>query len=161
MNDNKRHLTRKSGPGSGVAKSAGASDPQQVRADELTSIASQHLERGRFIEALETVLPALLAQRETPAAKAVFIGCFRHCRFSRDVPELRAVVARAVSQAWGRFDEFSAGATNLAKHGPQIAAAIARVAKAWPRLLNGDDLWTAAQRTAICSDPLLLALMEA
>ena len=160
VNDNKRHATRKSGPGSGAPKSARASDPQQVRTDELTSIASQHLERGRFIEALETVLQAL-AQRETPAAKAVFIGCFRHCRFSGDVPELRAVVARAVSQAWGRFDEFSAGATNLAKHGPQIAAAIARVAKAWPNLLNGDDLWTAAQRTAICSDPLLLALMEA
>jgi hypothetical protein len=160
VNDNKRHATRKSGPGSGVPKSARAGDPQEIRADELTSFASQHLERGRFIEALETVLQAL-AQRETPAAKAIFIGCFRHCRFSGDVPELRAVVARAVSQAWGRFDEFSAGATNLAKHGPQIAGAIARVAKAWPTLLNGDDLWTAAQRTAICSDPLLLALMEA
>jgi SAM-dependent methyltransferase len=150
---------RKSGPGIGRSKPGRGRDPQAVRADELANLARAQLERGDVLAALKTVWEAL-AQRETPDAKAVFIGCFRRFRFTGDAPELRGVVARAVSEAWSRFEEFSAAATDLAKRSPPIAAAVARTAKAWPVLLSGDELWSAAQRTAICSDPLLLALMD-
>src|SRR5262249_55825161 len=51
-------------------------------------------------------------------------------------------------------------ATDLAKHDATIAQCVARVAQAWPRRLAGDELWTASERTAICADPLLRALME-
>jgi hypothetical protein len=110
MND-KRRAARKSGADLGKPKSASVHDPQAARVDELASVAREYLERGNVIDALQTVWQAL-AQRETPDAKAIFIGCFRQLRFSADAPEMRGVVARAVSESWGRIDEFSTAATD-------------------------------------------------
>ena len=90
----------------------------------------------------------------------MFVECLRRFRFTADMPELRGAVARAVSDAWARLDDFNAAATDLAKHGAALAQCVARVVQAWPRRLAGDELWTPAERAAICADPLLRALME-
>ncbi len=76
------------------------------------------------------------------------------------MPELRGAVARAVTDPWARLDDFNAAATDLAKHSAALAQCVARVVKAWPRRLAGDELWTHSERAAICADPLLRALME-
>jgi SAM-dependent methyltransferase len=76
------------------------------------------------------------------------------------MPELRAAVARAVVDAWGRLDAFNASATDLAKRSPALAQCLGRVMAAWPQRLSGDALWTQAERAAICADPLLRTLME-
>src|SRR3954467_5427062 len=124
-------------------------DPQAIQADELANSARALLERGDAVGALKTVWQAL-ALRETPDAKAVFIGCFRRIRFSGDAPEMRGPVARAVAEGWALFEDFSAAATDLAKRAPPIAAAIARVNAAAPRLLNRDELWSAGEQAATC-----------
>src|SRR5262249_9990789 len=73
----------------------------------------------------------------------------------------RGAVARAVTDAWARLDDFNAAATDLAKHSAALAQSVARGVRAWPRRLNGDELWTPSERAAICADPLLRALMGA
>jgi tetratricopeptide (TPR) repeat protein/2-polyprenyl-3-methyl-5-hydroxy-6-metoxy-1,4-benzoquinol methylase len=132
-------------------------DPDYV--DALCNLAKAYIASGDIPQALQSVLQAL-ARRETPDAKATFIDCLRRLRFTTDTPHLRSIVARAVSEAWSRLDAFSAAATDLAKRSPFIADCIDRTAQAWPTRLAGDDLWPASQRTAICTDPLLRALME-
>src|SRR5262245_34429594 len=127
--------------------------------DVLTNLAKAYVADKDTVQALRTIWRAL-AISETQDAKAVFVECLRRFRFTADMPELRGAVARAVTDAWARLDDFNAAATDLAKHDAAIAQCVARVVQAWPRRLTGDELWTASERAAICADPLLRALME-
>jgi SAM-dependent methyltransferase/tetratricopeptide (TPR) repeat protein len=127
--------------------------------DVLTNLAKAYVAAEDILQALQTTWRAL-AISETQDAKAVFVECLRRFRFTADMPELRGAVARAVSDAWARLDDFNAAATDLAKHDAALAQCVARAVQAWPRRLAGDELWTASERTAICADPLLRALME-
>jgi tetratricopeptide (TPR) repeat protein len=127
--------------------------------DVLTNLAKAYLAAEDILQALQTTWRAL-AISETQDAKAVFVECLRRFRFAADMPELRGAVARAVTDAWARLDDFNAAATDLAKHDAALAQSVARVVQAWPRRLAGDELWSASERAAICADPLLRALME-
>ncbi len=127
--------------------------------DVLTNLAKAYVAAEDILQALQTTWRALSIS-ETQDAKAVFVECLRRFRFTADMPELRGAVARAVSDAWARLDDFNAAATDLAKHDAALAQCVARVAHAWPRRLAGDDLWSPSERAAICADPLLRALME-
>lgn len=131
--------------------------PDSVEA--LTNLAKAYVAAEDILQALQTVWRAL-AISETQDAKAVFVECLRRFRFTADMPELRGAVARAVTDAWARLDDFNAAATDLAKHSAVLAQCVARVAQAWPRRLTGDQLWTAPERAEICVDPLLRAIME-
>jgi tetratricopeptide (TPR) repeat protein/SAM-dependent methyltransferase len=131
--------------------------PDSVEA--LTNLAKAYVAAEDILQALQTTWRAL-AISETQDAKAVFVECLRRFRFTADMPELRGAVARAVTDAWARLDDFNAAATDLAKHGAALARCAARVVQAWPRRLNGDELWTASERAEICADPLLRAIME-
>src|SRR5262245_6862999 len=127
--------------------------------DVLTNLAKAYVAAEDILQALQTTWRAL-AISETQDAKAVFVECLRRFRFTADMPELRGAVARAVSDAWARLDDFNAAATDLAKHDATLAQCVTRVAQAWPRRVKGDELWTPVERSAICADPLLRALME-
>jgi len=127
--------------------------------DVLTNLAKAYVAAEDILQALQTTWRAL-AISETQDAKAVFVECLRRFRFTADMPELRGAVARAVTDAWARLDDFNAAATDLAKHSAALAQCVARVAEAWPRRLTGDALWTPSEQAAICADPLLRALME-
>jgi tetratricopeptide (TPR) repeat protein/SAM-dependent methyltransferase len=127
--------------------------------DVLTNLAKAYVAAEDILQALQTTWRAL-AISETQDAKAVFVECLRRFRFTADMPELRGAVARAVTDAWARLDDFNAAATDLAKHGAVLAQCGTRVAQAWPRRVTGDELWTPVERSAICADPLLRALME-
>jgi tetratricopeptide (TPR) repeat protein/SAM-dependent methyltransferase len=127
--------------------------------DVLTNLAKAHVAAEDILQALQTTWRAL-AISETQDAKAVFVECLRRFRFTADMPELRGAVARAVTDAWARLDDFNAAATDLAKHSAALAHCVARVVQAWPRRLAGDALWTPTEQAAICADPLLRALME-
>ena len=131
--------------------------PDSVEA--LTNLAKAYVAAEDILPALQTIWRAL-AISETQDAKSVFVECLRRFRFTADMPELRGTVARAVTDAWVRLDDFNAAATDLAKHRAAIAQCVARVVQAWPRRLAGDALWTAAERADICADPLLRAIME-
>jgi tetratricopeptide (TPR) repeat protein/SAM-dependent methyltransferase len=127
--------------------------------DVLTNLAKAYVAAEDTLQALQTTWRAL-AISETQDAKAVFVECLRRFRFVADMPELRGAVARAVTDAWGRLDDFNAAATDLAKHSAALAQCVARVVRAWPQRLAGEELWTSSERAAICADPLLRALME-
>src|SRR5262249_41168430 len=127
--------------------------------EPLTNLAKAHATADDTVEAMQTIWRAL-AISETDDAKAVFVECLRRFRFTADMPELRGAVARAVTDAWARLDDFNAAATDLAKHGAALAQCVARVVRAWPRPLAGDELWSASERKAICADPLVRAIME-
>ncbi len=83
--------------------------------DVLTNLAKAYVAAEDILQALQTTWRAL-AISETQDAKAVFVECLRRFRFTADMPELRGAVARAVSDAWARLDDFNAAATDLAKH---------------------------------------------
>ncbi|MEA2902857.1 MAG: hypothetical protein QOI12_244 [Alphaproteobacteria bacterium] len=127
--------------------------------DALTNLAKAQIATGDIRAALETVWRGL-ALRETQNAKLVFIECLKRFRFTEDMQHFHGTVARAVSEAWARLDEFNRPATALAKQSPPLAACIARVETAWPQRLAGDDFWSGSERAAICGDPLLRALLE-
>ena len=131
-------------------------DPRSAIA--LTNLARASLMDGDVGQALEMVWRAL-AIEETDDAKVLFIECLRQIKFTVDAPELRGLVARAVSECWQRLDDFSRAATDLTKVCSPLAAAVARVAAAWPQRLVGEELWAATEQVAICADPLLHALL--
>jgi hypothetical protein len=159
MNRQSRRAGRNSGKTASSSASGRAHEAQPDYVDALCNLARAHLARGDIEQALQTIWQAL-AQRETPDAKAIFIGCFSRFRFAGDAPELRGVVARAMSETWSNINDFSTAACDLAKRSPPIASCLDRVAKAWPTRLTGHDLWSAAQQSSICGDPLLLALLQ-
>jgi tetratricopeptide (TPR) repeat protein/SAM-dependent methyltransferase len=125
----------------------------------LTNLAKAYMAAEDILQALQTIWRAL-AMSETQDAKAVFVECLRRFRFTADMPELRGAVARALTDAWARLDDFNAAATDLAKHSAALAQCVAQVGKVWPRRLAGDALWASSEQAAICADPLLRALME-
>jgi 2-polyprenyl-3-methyl-5-hydroxy-6-metoxy-1,4-benzoquinol methylase len=80
-------------------------------------------------------------------------------RFTSDYPEIRKLVARALSEPWVRAKSLAVPAAELAKRGPAIADCISPIGKAWPQPLSGHRLWSPSQRSTICRDPLLRALL--
>ena len=134
-----------------------ATAPDSV--EVLTNLAKAYVAAEDILQAQQTIWRAL-AISETQDAKAVFVECLRRMRYSADIAELRGAVARAVTNAWARLDDFNAAATDLAKHHATITQCVARVMQAWPRRLAGDALWTLSEQAAIYADPLLRALME-
>jgi SAM-dependent methyltransferase/tetratricopeptide (TPR) repeat protein len=126
--------------------------------DALNSF-GQLLMETRNLEGALTVLTRALSIRETERTKAMFVSCLRGMRHVPDVPGLRGVVVRAMSEPWARPAEVAYAAASLIRSG--IAGqCIERAAAAWPRRLTERDLFVPPGIAAIAKDQLLRVTLE-
>jgi SAM-dependent methyltransferase/Flp pilus assembly protein TadD len=150
---------------------------QQGRLDEAIAHLRRAVEiKPDFLEALDNLARTLLAAGHASQAmqaacraiaigptgetKKVFVDCLRHAAFPADEPDLQRIVLQAVTERWARPDRLIGPAAALAKRSPALAPCVEAVAKAWPARLASGALWSPAQRSAACRDPLLRALLE-
>ncbi len=114
--------------------------------------------RGDAQAALRMILRSLQIA-PTDAAKNIFVNCVRSLHLSQDDGELRAAMASALSEPWGRPAELMWSGTCLLKLQPGIQAMLARAARAWPRRLPAQDLFGADGLAMLEGDSLLCRLL--
>jgi tetratricopeptide (TPR) repeat protein/SAM-dependent methyltransferase len=129
--------------------------PDQL--DALGRLVNALIARGEVPRAL-TVVMKHLASKETDAGKALFVECVKNRKFASDADEVRTLLSRALSEAWGRPADLAVPAISLVKLGPAIKDCSARAAKLWPARLTIEDL--SGRLTAIADDELLRVLLE-
>ncbi len=110
---------------------------------------------GRHAEAL-TVIRQSLQQCETPETKRAFVACARHAPAPPDDSGYRALMIRALVEAWGRPSDLANSAVALVMAGRDVAAYVERAMAAWPA---GGDVLQAPGFDRLAADPLLRALL--
>ena len=129
-----------------------------ARVSFLNNLARAYLAAGDTAPALATLMRALSIESGEDTRRLVVWALSGLSDFPR-TRELRDVVLRAVTESWGRIDDFSNVAAGLVALNPAVAAATERAVAAWPRRpaaheLLGDGLPEIAQ------DALLRGLLE-
>ena len=114
---------------------------------------------GRWEEALEAY-KAALALDPHPRIRANLAQCLAGMPRVRCDAETRALVARAMGEAWVRPADLARLAVGLLRAHPAIAPSIARAVDAWPGQLPAPHLLPAPALEACCSEPLMAALLE-
>jgi tetratricopeptide (TPR) repeat protein/SAM-dependent methyltransferase len=127
-------------------------------ADALSGLAAMLAAGGDAAAALETILKSLRTQ-ETAKARRIFTDIVKPLRFTRDDPGVRAMLTRALGEAWARPGELARAGAHLIKQSRETGAAVARAAKAWPRMLSGAELFGPEGVRRLAGDGLLLALL--
>ena len=112
------------------------------------------------LEGALAVFTRALSIRETPQVKAMFVGCLQRVRHVPEVPALRRLVVRALSDPWARPADIAYAAISLIKNGIGINECIARAAAAWPRRLTASQLFGPPGLAAITGDELLRTTLE-
>ncbi len=102
-----------------------------------------------------------LRLRETAEAKNLFVACAKDLQFTQQDADIRAYMVRALTEPWGRPSELAQAAAGLARLEPEIGECVARAVGAWPRRLAAQELFGANGLTALASDALLSALLDA
>ncbi len=125
----------------------------------LSNLGTLLLAEGKTGEALDAARRALeLAQ--TTEGKLLFAQCVKDLRPIEDVGDLRDLVLRALTEAWGRPGELAGVAIALAKLNPAIQDGIGRVGQAWPRRLPAQELLGASGVTHLSEDRLFRCILE-
>ena len=127
--------------------------------DALNDFGLLLMETGN-LEGSLAVLTRALSIRETERAKAMFVSCLRGVRDVPEVPALRGLVARAMSEPWARPADFAYAAAGLIKSGVAANECIKRAGAAWPRRLTERQLFGAPGTAAIAGDQLLRVTLE-
>ncbi len=110
------------------------------------------------LRALSSAVQALKAD-ENDRTKTGFARAVLRAGFVPDMPEIRGLIARAISEAWTAPRLlFNAGAV-LIHNGP-CKAHIERAIWAWPKPLSETELSAAGPLSRIYSDELLLAILK-
>jgi 2-polyprenyl-3-methyl-5-hydroxy-6-metoxy-1,4-benzoquinol methylase len=120
----------------------------------------QLLMETRNLEGALEVLTRALTIRETERTKAMFVSCLRAVRSVPEVPALRGLLVRAMSEPWARSADFAYAAAGLIKSGNIATECIKRAGAAWPRRLTERQLFGAPGVAAIAGDQLLRVALE-
>lgn len=97
---------------------------------------------------------------ETSENKLLFVRCLQAMKLSPAPADMRNLVARAMSEPWGRPGALTRACINLIKTDPEIAGCIARAVAAWPARLPAAQVLGPSGLHALSSDPLLRCLLE-
>jgi SAM-dependent methyltransferase len=124
--------------------------------DVYRNLARALLSEGRAEEAVAAIMRGL-AIGETDEAKAMFVYCAQALTAVPPEPSFRDLVARALTEGWGRSADLSPLAAVLFMNGETGRAAIDRVLAAPAPLLIDDN---ADLLAALSNDRLLRALLE-
>jgi tetratricopeptide (TPR) repeat protein/2-polyprenyl-3-methyl-5-hydroxy-6-metoxy-1,4-benzoquinol methylase len=126
-------------------------------AAELVDTAAAYLTQGRPNEALEAVARALVA-RDDPDARVLFVQCVRSADRLPAVPGFRALMIRALREAWARPVSLTGPAIALITNQPPVTAAIRAAMMSWPRRLSPSE--TGAAVGVLAQDELLHAVLD-
>jgi tetratricopeptide (TPR) repeat protein/2-polyprenyl-3-methyl-5-hydroxy-6-metoxy-1,4-benzoquinol methylase len=128
-------------------------------ADAHNDLGTVLVQLGRPLEALEAFQRAL-ALRDAPEFRAAFMHCIRNLEFARVDPALRALITRAVAEAWGKPGDLAGISARLIALDPELKAARERALAAWPKRLRLPELLGGRGVEVLTADPLVRALLE-
>ncbi len=126
----------------------------------LNNLATLLLARGKPDMAFGPVHRSLQVQ-ETPQAKRIFVDVVAQLRLMQDNDALRALLVRALNEAWARPSKLAQASADLIKHHKVIGPAVARAAASWPTLLPAAELFGRDGLAVLAGDQLLAALLTA
>ncbi|MCC6777661.1 MAG: tetratricopeptide repeat protein [Hyphomicrobiales bacterium] len=115
------------------------------------------LAQGDNVRALHLIV-RVLGLRDSPVARAVFVGCVANRKLAADPGGVRALMVRALSDPWDRPADLVVPALSLVKLSPPMKDACAMAVRLWPRRLTFEDL--SGRFTAIADDALLRVVLE-
>lgn len=133
----------------------------EIRADypdALSGLASLLNSQNEPTRALVAIRQSLRL-KETVAAKRIFVDSVKRLQLAQDDGALRAILARALNEAWARPSELTGVAAAFLRRDPLIGASLALAAEAWPRRLPGKALFGPTGPRAFADNPLLGALL--
>jgi len=134
------------------------------------NLAAVLLDLGRGNDALKAVSQAL-ALRDDAEARTLFVYCLRAANRLPPVPAFRALLTRALREAWTRPTALTTPAIALIKSDPAVATAVHTAFASWPqrlassacgpaiKALAADELMRAVLDTALVNDPELERLL--
>ncbi len=131
--------------------------PNQHAAQE--DLAKAYMAAGEH-EAATRAAARALDLNETAQGKALFAQCVKFARFTGDDERSRALLLRALSEAWAPPRELTSACINLIRLNGAVSDGVARANSAWPARLPATDLFGASGMAALSGDLLLLRLLE-
>jgi tetratricopeptide (TPR) repeat protein/SAM-dependent methyltransferase len=127
--------------------------------EALDNLARMHLAAGNFAEAFG-LLQRALASEPTGNTKVMIVRCLQNLQPAGEDPNLRALILRALSEAWVGANVLAPMVGLYLKQADAIRDAVARANGAWPRRLPLDELLGADGLAALAGDRLLFALLQ-
>lgn len=132
-------------------------DTSSVQA--LQGLAQILLNRGNADDALPLVLRALSAS-PTPEIKTLFVQAFSAARNVPAHPDIRRLVATALTEPWARPANLADAATRLVMANTVITNAVARLADPKTKEITAEALFGPFGLSVLMRDELLRALLE-
>lgn len=129
-------------------------------ADALNNLASFLIGKGEPMEVLGLIKTSLKID-ENSEAKRIFVEYAQRMRLTSTDDNFRDILVRALTEIWGRQIALARAGANLVKLSPNIGGCAIRANKNWPQRLSAQDLFGPAGFTAVATDPLLCALLDA
>jgi tetratricopeptide (TPR) repeat protein/SAM-dependent methyltransferase len=123
-----------------------------------TNLGSAYRDLGRLAEALSSCMTALRI-KETPEAKSLFVSCVKRPHFTQDDYDVRAALARALTEPWDRPTDLMPTGAILVKLNPLIGECVVRSTKAWPQRLSARELFATSGIAAVSAGMLLRAIL--
>jgi tetratricopeptide (TPR) repeat protein/2-polyprenyl-3-methyl-5-hydroxy-6-metoxy-1,4-benzoquinol methylase len=124
----------------------------------LNGLAEALAASGDAVRALDTIIRSLNIAASTKA-KRIFVDIVKSRSWTSDNAQLRAVMIRALAEAWERPSELAHTSASLIKHCVQTGACVARAAHAWPRHLPASELFGIGGLAALAEDGLLCTML--
>jgi tetratricopeptide (TPR) repeat protein/SAM-dependent methyltransferase len=149
-------------------------------AEAYSNLANALKEQGKLDEAVFNYQCALQIS-ENPEIKSGFAQCIRNVYLAHEIPGIRALVTRALSESWCRPADLGNPAVSLIKLNPGIRQCMDRANSAWPCPLSPQELFeipgsngssgqfgpdspdsadSLSGFASVCSDLLLQCLLE-
>jgi tetratricopeptide (TPR) repeat protein/2-polyprenyl-3-methyl-5-hydroxy-6-metoxy-1,4-benzoquinol methylase len=115
---------------------------------------------GKYPDAVELTIRRL-EKAPTWTTKTAFASCVAHTRFVAKDPAVRAALTVAITEPWGIPSELYRPALSLIMLDPRIANCVRIANERWPAHVPKAELFGAEGLTALATDPLLHAVLEA
>lgn len=115
--------------------------------------------QGQPQQALASYLAAIQI-RDILEVKIGLAECFQRLSLSHEMSGVRPLLTRAIAEAWRRPEDLAGAAIALIKTHPGMQAGLARMNRAWPSRLSGQELRGTDGFAASLGDELLLRLLE-
>lgn len=124
-----------------------------------TNLAALLNGQGKFSMAFNVIWPVLQV-KETTEAKRIFVDCVKRNNLASASDDIRAAIARALIEPWGRPGDLALVGTHLVMNTPDVCECAERANKAWPLRLSEQDLYGENTLAGLAEEPLLCGLLR-